>query len=267
VSPLFVLKDSTLLEGLNKLDIRLQDFTNQLYLQTIFRKDFALRMGGEYKRLRIDSETIIENDQDDDIVFENTGYFSLFSNVIFDSYSDPYFPKSGVYFNGDIHWYLGASQFNRDFDSFSILKGDIGYAFSVSNKLAFKLETSGGFKIGDDSTTTLDFGLGGYAHNFINNFQSFYGYDFLALTGNSFIKTSITADYEIFRKNHILLSANYANIEDDLFENIDWFRTPDFSGYAIGYSIETFLGPIEAKYSFSPETNDSIWYFNLGYWF
>jgi len=268
VNPLLALEEgSPLLADINKIDAKLSDFTNQLYLQTIFRKDFALRAGAEYKRLKITSETIIDDGQKDRITFENTGYFSVFGNLIFDDYDNSDFPKNGFYFNGDFHLYLNASNFNTDFEEFSIAKTDIGYAFSFSDKVALKTEASGGFKIGDNSTTTLGFGLGGYANNFINNFQSFYGYDYLALSGDSFVKATFTLDYEIFKKHHILLATNYANIEDGLFESGQFFSSPDYSGYAIGYSLETFLGPLEGKYTYSPDTGNGYWFFNLGYWF
>ncbi len=268
VNPLLALEeDSPLLDGLNKIDIELSDFTNQVYLQTIFRKDFVLRAGAEYKRLKITSETIIDDDQEDRITFDNTDYYSVFGNLVFDSYDNPLFPKSGFYFNGDFHLYLNASGFNRNFEEFSIAKADLGYALSFSDKLAFKTEAGGGFKIGDNSTTTLGFALGGYGNNFINNFQSFYGYDYFALSGDSFVKATFTLDYEVFKKHHILLAANYANIEDGLFETGEFFSSPDFSGYALGYSLETFLGPLEMKYSYSPEIKDSYWFFNLGFWF
>ncbi|MBO6880876.1 MAG: patatin-like phospholipase family protein [Winogradskyella sp.] len=268
INPLLALEeDSPLLTGLNKIDVELTDFTNQIYLQTIFRKDFALRAGAEYKRLKITSETIIDNNQEDEFTFENTDYFSVYGNLIFDDYDNFNFPKSGFYFNGDFHLYLNASDFNTDFQQFSIAKANIGYAFSFTDNLALKTETSGGFKIGDNSTTTLGFGLGGYGKNFINNFQSFYGYDYLALSGDSFVKATFTLDYEIFKKHHILLAANYANIEDGIFETGEWITAPDYSGYALGYSLETFLGPLEGKYTYSPETGDGYWFFNLGFWF
>lgn len=60
--------------------------------------------------------------------------------------------QKGVYFNGDLHWYVGASRFNQNFSNFSIAKADIGYAFSVTNRLAMLLESSGGFHLGDKST-------------------------------------------------------------------------------------------------------------------
>ncbi|GAA0738183.1 patatin-like phospholipase family protein [Gaetbulibacter jejuensis] len=257
------------LTGINKLDVELQDQTNQFYLQTLFRKDFAFSVGAEHKRLRIKSETIIDDFQsdDDEVIFENTDYLSLFGGLKLDTYSNKYFPKKGFYFNGDFHLYLHASNFNKEFSEFSIAKADIGYAFSFSDKFAVNLLSQGGFKIGDDSTKTLDFALGGYGNNFINNFISFYGYENIALTGNSFVKGTITLDYELFKKHHIIAAANYANIEDGLFESGGWISKVDYSGYALGYSVETFLGPLEAKYTWSPENNKSIWVFNIGFWF
>lgn len=268
VNPGFALdNDSPLLESLNKIDVDLNDFTNQIYLQTIFRKDFALRLGGEYKRLKITSETLLEEDQDDEITFENSDYFSLYGNLVFDDYDNPYFPKSGFYFNGDFHWYLGASGFNKNFEPFSITKADIGYAFSFSNNVAFKVETQGGFKLGDDSTNSLNFALGGYGRNFINNIYSFYGYDYFEITGDSFVKAIFTLDYELFNNHHLLLAANYGNVENRLFETGNWLSAPDYTGYALGYSLETFLGPLEGKFTYSPETGNSYWFFNLGFWF
>jgi NTE family protein len=268
INPDLILEDaSPLLANLNKVEVQLQDFTNQIYIQTLFRKDFALRLGGEHKLLKITSETLIDPNQEDDFIFENTDYFSVFGSLDFDSFSDPYFPKNGAYFKGDFHWYVAASGFNDAFQPFSIAKADLGYAFSFNDKLAFRAETSGGFKLGDNSTTTLGFALGGYANNFINNFSSFYGYDYIDITGDSFVKAVFTLDYEWLNNHHVIVAANYANVEDRLFDTGNWLSSPDFTGYAIGYSLETFLGPLEGKYTYSPETGNSYWFFNLGFWF
>ncbi|NRD21984.1 patatin-like phospholipase family protein [Winogradskyella litoriviva] len=268
ISPFLALEEtSPLLVGLNKLDAEVADFTNQVYLQTIFQKDFALRLGGEYRRFKITSETIIEDEQADEITFENTDYFSVYGNLIYDDYDNAHFPKSGFYVNGDFHLYLNASGFNTNFKSFSIAKADLGYAFSFNDKLALKTEVNGGFKIGSKSTTTLDFAFGGYGANFINNFYSFYGYDFISIIGNSFVKSTFTLDYEFHKGHHFLGAANFANIDDGLFESGQFFSSPDYTGYALGYSLETFIGPLEGKFSYSPDTGNSYWYFNLGFWF
>lgn len=268
INPDLALDNTTsFFRDLNKIDVKLQDFTNQIYFQTLFRKDFALRVGVEHKYLRITSETILDENQLDDITFDNTDYLSLFGNLKFDSYDHPYFPKKGVYFNGTFHLFLNASGFNGEFEEFSIAKADLGYAQSIGKKLALKTEANGGFRIGDNSTRTLNFALGGYTNNLINNFYSFYGYDFIDLSANSFVKATFTLDYEVFKKHHILLAGNFANVDDGLFETGQFFSSPNYSGYALGYSIETFVGPLEAKYTYSPDTGDGYWFFNLGFWF
>lgn len=268
VNPLLAIEEnSPLLSGINRLDAEVSDFTNQLYLQTIFRKDFALRLGAEHRRFKITSETILDDSESDEITLDNTNYYSVFGNLKFDDYDDIHFPKRGFYFNGDLHLYLAATGFNDDFSEFSIAKVDIGNAFSFNDKLALKTEASGGFKLGDKSINTLVFSLGGYGANFMENFYSFYGYDYIAITGDSFIKTTFTLDYEFHKNHHLLFAANYANIANGVFESGEFFSVPKYSGYALGYSLETFLGPLEAKYTFSPDTGDSYWFFNLGYWF
>nr|WP_262922225.1 patatin-like phospholipase family protein [Algibacter sp. L4_22] len=268
ISAQLLLEDSEIdATGLNKVNTELDDQTNQLYLQTLFRKDFAFSIGAEHKRLELSSETFLTGSSDEEFVFEKTDYLSVFGNLKLDTYDNKYFPKKGVYFNGDLHMYLFASNFNKSFEKFSIAKADIGYAFSTSDKMSFNLQTSGGFKTGDKSTKTLDFALGGYGNNFINNFIPFLGHDYVSLTGNSYVKAFASADYEIVKKHHITLEANWANVDDDIFESGEWFSLPDNRGYALGYAMETLVGPIQVKYSYSPDLKQSIWFFNLGFWF
>ncbi|GAA4280500.1 patatin-like phospholipase family protein [Gaetbulibacter aestuarii] len=252
---------------INKLEVKLADQTNQFYLQTLFRKDFSLSLGAEHKRLKIISETLFAPNSNSKYEFENTDYISVFGNLKLDTYNNKYFPTRGVYFEGDLHWYVYGSSFNQDFKNFAIGKAEIGTAFGLSDKFAVNLETSGGFKIGDKSTQTLDFALGGYGANFINNFVPFIGYDFISLTGNSYVKASAVLDYELFKKHHVTMEANWANVADDIFDTGEWFTLPDYRGYGLGYAVDTFFGPVQAKFSYSPERKKSIFFINVGFWF
>lgn len=253
--------------NVNKLEVKLVDLTNQFYLQTLFRKDFSLTLGAEQKHLKIKTETILTNANQEETVFDNSSYFSLFGNLKLDTFDNKYFPNEGVFFEGDFHLYLYSSDFNGDFSEFSIGKATIGYTKSFNSNITANITTEGGFKIGENTNRSLDFVIGGYGNNFINNYKSFYGYDFLSLVGDSFVKGTLNVDYEIFKNNHVNFAANYANIGDNIFDSGDWFTAPDYSGYAVGYSLDTFFGPIEAKYSWSPETKDGMWFFNVGFWF
>jgi NTE family protein len=106
--------------------------------------------------------------------------------------------------------------------------------------------------------------LGGYGYNLINNFKYFYGYDYLSIAANSYIK-STELDYE-FYKNHVNFSANFANVGDRIFERVDWISIPKYSGYAVGYGLETIIGPIEIKYSWSQKMQGYTW-FSIGFCF
>lgn len=253
--------------NVNKLDIEVDDFTNQIYAQTVLGNNFALTLGGEHKRFKVISETILtDNNNTDETTFDNSDYLSVYGKLKLDTYDNKYFPNEGFYFDGDFHLYLYSSDYNENFSEFSIAKANMGYAKSFG-KLSANLTAQGGFKIGEDSTQYLDFVLGGYGSNFINNFVSFYGYDYLSIPGNSYVKTMLTVDYELFKKHHIVGAANFANVADNIFDSGEWITTPNYTGYAIGYSVESFIGPIEAKYTWSPEMKRGIWFFNLGFWF
>ncbi|KAA2220037.1 patatin [Maribacter flavus] len=263
--------------NLNNLNLDVSDFTNQLYIQTVLREEFAFTLGAEYKYLKYSTRTIepfsgveenlVGSASDDRLYFENGSFFSVFGNLKLDTYDDRYFPTRGLYFDGDMHYYILSSDFNQNFKDFSISKARMGAAFPIFKNLSMNIETEGGFKLGTSGVTTFDFVLGGFGTDLINNFVPFYGYDFLSLPGNSFVKAYGRLDYEFYAKNHLLFSANYANVEDDLFRTGEWFSSPDFSGYGIGYGWESFIGPIQVLYSWSPEGKNSNFFFSIGYWF
>jgi len=266
---LFLNENELDIVGLRKADIKLSDQTNQFFLQTLFRKDFSLKLGAEHKRLKITSDTFVEetDDEIEQTTFEKSDFIGVFGNLKFDTFNNKYFPDSGFFFDGNFQIYLSSSDFNNNFSQFSFTKANLGYAISFSDKLSLLVESEGGFKIGEDSNNSLSFALGGYGQNLINNFISFYGHDYISIIGDGYIKGLINLDYEFVEKHHFNFTANYANVNNDLFSNGEWLTSPDYSGYALGYAMETFFGPIEVKYSWSPEASKGNWYFNVGFWF
>ena len=249
--------------GINTLNIDFSDFTNQAYIQTIFAQKFLIGAGVEYKHIKIKSETV----QNTTPLFENSDYASIFGNLKYDSFDNKYFPKKGWFFNGDIQSYLYSSNYSGNFNRFSIVKAETGFAKTILKKATFKFQTEAGISIGEKSVSFLNFVLGGYGYNTINNFKQFYGYDFLSVAADSYIKSCATIDLEVYKKNHLNFSANYANVGNKLFSTTDWISTPKFSGYAIGYGLESAIGPIELKYSWSPELPKGFAWISVGFWF
>jgi len=252
--------------NVNSIELDYNDWTQQLYLQTKIGNGFNFTVGAEYKSLRLFTETLntgLENEQR--TIFENSNYTSLYSSILYDTYDNLFFPSSGWKINGDLHLYLyGAGSDN--FQEFSMAQVSIGHAHRFG-KWSLRGNVLLGLPIGDPGNSSFDFFLGGYGARRINNILPFYGYDFISLSGNTVMSSLIELDYKIFKKNHIILSMNSVKIEDYLFEKSDWFSTEGFTGYALGYGLETFLGPIELKYSFSPQQKQGEFYVNLGFQF
>lgn len=251
-------------DALNAINVDFLDLSNQAYLQTIFAHKFSLGAGIEYKWLRLESETL----QNVAPVFENSNYLSVFGYMKYDSFDKKYFPRTGWNLNSELRSYVYSSSNNNDFERFSIGKFDLGVVLSPIKKISVLLQSEVGFKIGRSSTPFFDFILGGTTVREVNNFKPFYGYDFLSILGNSYIKGSSTIVYEFYKKNHINFSYNVANVGNFIFDATKkWIDKPRYSGFALGYGLETILGPIELKYSWSPETSNSYFWVNVGFIF
>lgn len=263
--------------NINTINLDVLDFTNQFYVQTVLREEFAFRLGIEQKFLKYSTKTLSEVDdqglpmelsiRDGKTLFEKSNFYSAYGGLTLDTYDDKYFPTKGLLFEGDFHLYLFSSDFNNNFREFSVGKARFGTATTIFDNLSINIETEGGFKLGTSSVTTMDFVLGGYGNDFINNFRPFFGYDFLSLPGNSFVKAYGRLDFELAPKNHLMFAANFANVDDDLFRTGEWFTPPDYSGYALGYGIESLVGPLQVFYSWSPEQKEGNFFFSIGYWF
>ncbi|PIF00666.1 MAG: patatin [Maribacter sp.] len=276
VSVDLVKKNFEIPDNINRLNVNVLDITNQFYMQTVVQEEFGFSLGVEHKFLKYTTTTLGDmangNTQlsmvskDGRTYFEKSNYYSAYSRLNFDTYDDRYFPTKGLFFDGDFHLYLLSSDFNDNFRRFSIAKARMGAAWPLAEKLSLNIETEGGFKLGTSEVAALDFVLGGYGTNLTNNFIPFIGYDYLSLPGNSYVKAYSRLDFEIVPQNHLMLYANFANVDDYLFRLGEWFKAPKYSGYGIGYGLESFMGPLQVMYSWSPEGESKL-FFSLGYWF
>ncbi|QCX37155.1 patatin [Aureibaculum algae] len=247
-----------------KVPIDYNDFTTQLYLQNSFTKGIAIRLGAENKLIRTYFETIESNETIKNFI-DNTSYVSAYTNLVLDTYDNKYFPKKGLYFFVDYHAYLTASNFDNSFKPFTQLKGELSGAFTIGSRFTTHIVSQAGITLGD-GTRVFNYFLGGANKNYINNFYNFYGYDVADLAESAFLKTAVTFRYELFNKNYISLISNVARVENDLLNEGEIFDNTKL-GFAAGYSIESFLGPLEVKYTWSPDTGRNYWLFNVGFWF
>lgn len=252
--------------NLNQVRLENNDFTNQIFAETFLDKNFKFGLGAEYKFLEAKTETFIEDPQvnEAETVIEKDNLFSAFGYLRIDTLNEKFYPSSGFLFSGQLNIYF---PFFDNYSEFAIAKGEFGLAQPLFNKVSGYIGSELGFRTGNEDLPALNFFLGGFGNRTINNFRHFLGYDFFTLSANSYIKGIIQIDYNFYKKNHFLFTANFANVQDDLLSSGKWLSAPDFTGYGIGFGSQTILGPIDLKYSYSPETKESIWFVSIGYWF
>ncbi len=250
--------------NVSNINLEYKDITNQFFVQTAFDRKFVLGLGLEHKHVKAITETYTANNEA--TVFDNSNYLNAFAYLKLDTFDDRIFPTKGLYADLNVKWYGVSSDYSKDFNPFLQGKGTLGFAASLGDKLTFQMTNEAGFSLNKTTSNVFDFYLGGYNKNYINTFVPFYGYDFAELANTSFLKSEFNFKYAVSDNNYAIFIANYARLNDNVFKNINNFKGIK-SGYALGYSYNSLIGPVEIKYSWSPDTNQNYLLFNLGFWF
>ncbi|WP_238527938.1 BamA/TamA family outer membrane protein [Aquimarina agarivorans] len=255
---------------INFVDIETVDITTQLYLETILGQKFGFRIGLEHKFLKNSTETIgVDSNQVPGTVLDNVNYYSAYAALKFDSFDDKYFPTRGVLFTGSFTGYPFSSIPSDQFEEFAVTKATLNYAVPISKHFSGLAQAASGIRLGKATgVNSLDFFLGGFGAKPINNQVPFYGYDFLQLSGESYVKGLLQLDYNFWTKHHINIAANFANVGNEIFNIREIYELKGFSGYALGYGYNSPIGPIQVKYAFSDDqkTTGKV-LFSVGYWF
>jgi len=225
-------------------NVALTRLKNQLYIQSIFfKKKFLIGAGVEHELYQVKLQP--------DNFHGKVNYYSTFGYMRFDSLNDALFPTEGVYFDAKGHWYLHSEGHGERINPIFLVKADLGGAWKFSNRLSAKAIFSGGIHFGRPNAPFLQYIFGGQGNNLFGNLIPFYGYDYLSFGNYDFLKGEMTLNYRFYKRNYIKAIANIANAEENMFNNSHWFSKPKYTGYALGLSSDTILGPIEIKATYS----------------
>ena len=255
--------------NLNTVNMDFTDFTNQFYLQTVYKNAFSISLGLEHKWIKYSSDTFLQESTQTNnssvLTLEKSHYASVYGQLRFDTLDDFFFPSKGFYLETDFHTYFLSSDFNGTFNPFSIFRSKAIAALNFTKNWSFVLAPEVGIKSGSSGTKSLDFALGGLGAPQTNNFIPFLGYDFIAIPGDSFLKMKATLDFEITPKNHFIVAANIAKVTDDILRPGSFKRAPSYFGYGLGYGFESIIGPMQMMYTKSPLNGNGSVFFSLGF--
>lgn len=255
--------------GVNQINFKYEDFTNYLYTQGNFKNKYAISVGLEHKHIRYFTNNFGSVKDDNRTFFDNSHYLNLLGKIEADTYDKKSFPNRGILVSATWRTFLSSTDFGENFSPFSQLRILLEGRWTLSDRLSFFGQGDGAFSIANKLLDNFNYSLGGYGQNFVNNFIPFYGYSFSELEGNSFVKTTASLRYRLYKKNYIDFTANYALVTDRVIEFLKHkpFFTNANTGYSIGLSSDTFLGPIDFRYAWSPENKFDTFYLSAGFWF
>ncbi|WCM41087.1 patatin-like phospholipase family protein [Flavobacterium sp. CBA20B-1] len=248
---------------LETFSTKFTDLTNRLYLQNYYNNKFLIGLGLEHKYQIVD----ISNVNLSKNWLDNSHYVSSYFNVVLDTYDNKYFPTQGLNFNAEIKHTFISSDYNENFEPFTQINGELGTVKTFFDRISFEAKADVGLTIGSLPSTNLNYFLGGYGFQSISNIKPFFGYDFLSLNANTYLKALLRVDYRFYKKHHLNFTANYIHLQNAMFQYNDWLEQPIKSGYALGYGFQTVIGPLEIKQSYSPEVKKHYTWFSLGFWF
>lgn len=242
--------------------------TNTFYVQTVFREEALLGIGLEHQRNKFITN-LLDNQSGAFLAVDDADYYSVLGYLKADTRDDAHFPKKGGFFSGTLSYYFKqqASRATNAFTPFLIGKAQMGATIPVSRKWTLNLNTMGGFTVGRPNISSFDFYLGGYGNAPLLHYQPFVGLTQQYAGGDSFIKGVIEFDYAFSARQHGRLVLHTGIIDDDIFSTKNWAKEPDYFGMALTYGLESFLGPLAATASYSPQFGRMVYYVNLGWQF
>ena len=233
------------------------DITQQIFTQTVLFNSYALGLGLQHDLSfqKNDINLFAESNK-------TYNYLSLFSNIRFDTYNRVHFPTHGGYLDLNVHHFTEV--YNKLKTPLTLINSSYSRAFPFGKKIALKIGADVGISIGDTIPETYIYRAGGIGTSFIKNAFPFYGVNFIQYKSKNLAIGRLDLQWELFRKNFIILSSNVIHKTD----SYKYIAQPEnlIVGYAISYGILSVLGPAEFTVMQAGK-GEVLFYFNLGFRF
>jgi NTE family protein len=233
------------------------DIAGNIYAQTIFKNSYAWGIGiqNEYNYFKADFNPF-------NVPTSYHKFFNIYSYLKFDTYNNTYFPEKGVQLNYQIRYI--SKLYDNTVPPGILINGKWSNAIPVQSKFTIISSLYTGISIADSIPDTYQYRIGGLTTYYVKNGVPFVGEKLLEHRSRNYAIVRLDFQYEIFRKNFIILNAN-AGKSASLFENLI-SGGDKLTGLGISYGYYSLLGPIELTFMKSPNENLMV-YLNVGFWF
>jgi NTE family protein len=191
----------------------------------------------------------------------STPIFNVYAAYKIDSYDDANYPTDGS------RLLIKANQaISENKHPMTFMKLDYETTFaSAGKKLFFMPGIFVGASFGDPSPYPYKFVLGGMGQNYIENMVPFAGMRYTSYFEDNTIIARLKIRWNFLGKHNIFVIGN-AGTFNDIFESM-FSDSKLYYGGAIGYSLQSLIGPIELSWAASNQGPYGTGFLNIGYWF
>lgn len=266
------------LGGLNLGSFRTIDWLISAYATQTWRNAGSLKLGVSYHDVLLRSNV----SSIEDLI--NSSYSEIrnlefFLRANFDTRDRGNYASRGTRFQFEAIWYFDTK---NTVDQYPLMIDlDIEQNIPLDHRITLRTSLYASTNL---FTPQLTFpympNLGGYGQNYINNNIKFYGYRFSShfiayesygrsgfVNGQYNLIPRVDAQIELFKNQFAILGLNGALLMDDIEDPLNEETTALLGGLALEYGINTLVGPISVSASKPTESNDWLFYLNVGFWF
>lgn len=223
-----------------------------------------LSLGAKYEYFKYDDILLPPGYDDGDIIWKNQHQLTYFGQLQFDSYNRRTYPTKGMKWNvmAELYTDNGINYKNKAIAPIFSIHWE--GAYRVLNRLTLLPWVSGRAIINDEYSYAVANMIGGNAPGrYLNQQIPFVGIDYMELAYSKTFVAGLRIRQKMGSSQYVSLIGNFGVNNDEwnqLFKDTIW-------GCGVSYGYDTFLGPLEATFSYSNVTKGVGAYISLGYTF
>ncbi|GCD77937.1 patatin [Thermaurantimonas aggregans] len=238
--------------------INYTDLSSDIFIQSILTKSISVTGG-----VQTEFFNLIPTQLDNPLIRNNLAYLNYFGQLHFDNLDQLFKPQKGAKVEIIARVLSRTERYQVFIKPTTVISGyymqALGYG-RVGMNLSFQSTIS----LGNNQFFPYRVFLGGLGNNYFQHIHKFAGYRFLELSGRQNAVLRGEFFFRTFPNQYFTFTYNVGKIGEEIPELI---TNEIIDGYAITYSVNTLLGPIELSLMGNSNSSRILGYISVGYWF
>ncbi|WP_409770752.1 patatin-like phospholipase family protein [Thermaurantimonas sp.] len=238
--------------------INYTDLSSDVFIQSILTKSISITGG-----IQTEFFNLIPTQLDNPLIRNNLTYFNYFGQLHFDNLDQLFKPQRGARIEVIARVLSRTERYQVFIKPTTVLSGNYMQALGYG-RVGMNLTFQSTISLGTYQFFPYRTFLGGLGNNYFQHIHKFAGYRFLELSGRQSAVLRGEFFLRTFPNQYFTFTYNVGKIGEEVPELI---TNEVIDGYAVTYSINTLLGPIEFSLMGNSNSSRILAYISVGYWF